>query len=81
MTSGTSATSEGAHGIFSKITFFKLVHSKEKDEACLGFLFKTFTKSVHRVGVSVVNFGTENYKYSNFMFDSTFSMYARKKVE
>ena len=27
-------------GIFSKITFLKSVHSKEKDEACLGFLVK-----------------------------------------
>jgi hypothetical protein len=48
----TSATSEWAQGIFSKITFLKLVHSKEKDEACLGFLVKIFTKSVHRGGVS-----------------------------
>ena len=28
------------------------MHSKEKDEACLGFLVKMFTKSVHRGGVS-----------------------------
>jgi hypothetical protein len=47
----TSATSEGAQGIFSKITSLKSVHSKEKDEACLGFLVKFFTKSVHRGGV------------------------------
>jgi hypothetical protein len=46
----TSATSEGAQGIISKITFLKSVHSKEKDEACLGFLVKIFTKSVHRRG-------------------------------
>ena len=42
---------EGAQWIFSKITFFKSVHSKEKDEACLGFLENIFTKSVHRGGV------------------------------
>ena len=41
-------TSEGAQGIFSKITFLKSVHPKENDEACLGFLVKFFTKSVHR---------------------------------
>ena len=35
----------------SKITFLKSVHSKEKDEACLGFLEEIFTKSVHRGGV------------------------------
>ena len=29
----TSATSEGALGIFSKISFLKSVHSNEKDEA------------------------------------------------
>ena len=34
--------------IFFKSTFLKSVHSKEKDEACLGFLVKNFTKSVHR---------------------------------
>ena len=27
------------------------MHSKEKDEACLGFLEEIFTKSVHRGGV------------------------------
>jgi hypothetical protein len=27
------------------------VHSKEKDEACLGFLVKIFTKSLHKGGV------------------------------
>jgi hypothetical protein len=48
----TSATSEGAQGIFSKITFLKSVHSKEKDKACLDFLVKIFTKSVHRGGVA-----------------------------
>ena len=31
-------TSEGAQGIFSRNTFLKSVHSKEKDEACFGFL-------------------------------------------
>jgi hypothetical protein len=50
LTLATSATSEGAQGIFSKITFLKSVHSKEKDVACLGFLVKIFTKSVHRGG-------------------------------
>ena len=54
LTSATSATSEGAQGIFSKITFLKLVHSKETDEACLGVLVKIFTKSVHRGGVNMV---------------------------
>ena len=34
-----------------RITFLKSVHSKEKDEACLGFLVNIFTKSVHRGGV------------------------------
>ena len=50
-------TSEGAQGIFSKITFLKSVHSKEKDEACLGFLVKIFTKSVHRGGVNLNGHG------------------------
>ena len=47
----TSTTSKGAQGFFLKITFLKLVYSKEKNEACLGFLVKSFTKSVHRGGV------------------------------
>ena len=47
----TSTTSEWAQWIFSKITFLKSVHSKEKNEACLGFLEEIFTKSVHRGGV------------------------------
>ena len=51
MTSATSVTSEGAQEIFSKVTFLKPVHSKEKFEACLGFLAKIFTKSLHRGGV------------------------------
>ena len=38
-------------GIFSKVTFLKSVHSKEKDEACLGVVVKFFTKSLHRGGV------------------------------
>ena len=42
--------------MFSKITFLKSVHSKEKDEACLGFLEEIFTKSVHRGGVSSARF-------------------------
>ena len=36
----TSATSEGAQGISSKITFLKSVCSKEKDEVCHSFLVK-----------------------------------------
>ena len=51
----TSANSERAQGIFSKITFLKSVHSKEKDEACLGFLVKDFTKSFHRGGVNDID--------------------------
>ena len=31
------------------------MHSKEKDEACLGFLEEIFTKSVHRGGVPGLN--------------------------
>jgi hypothetical protein len=54
LTSATSATSEGAQRIFSKVTFLKSVHSKEKDEACLGFLVKVFTESLHRGIVSCV---------------------------
>ena len=53
MTSATSATSEGAQGIFPKVTFLKSVYSKEKYEACLGFLVKIFTKSLHRGGVGL----------------------------
>jgi hypothetical protein len=51
LTSATLATSEGAQGIFSKITFLKSVHSKEKDEVCHSFLVKIFTKSLQRGGV------------------------------
>ena len=51
LTSATSATSEGAQGIFSKITFLKSVRFKEKDEVCYCFLVKIFTKSLHRGGV------------------------------
>ena len=36
------------------MTFLKSVHSKEKDEACLGFLEEIFTKFVHRGGVICV---------------------------
>ena len=50
----TSKTSEGAQEFFSKITFLKSVHSKEKDEACHSFLVKIFTKSVHRGGVEML---------------------------
>ena len=42
--------------MFSKITFLKSVHSKERDEACLGFLVNIFTKSVHRGGVEPVRY-------------------------
>ena len=52
MTSATSATSEGAQGIFSKITFLKSVRSNEKDEVCHSFVVKIFTKSLHRGGVN-----------------------------
>jgi hypothetical protein len=51
LTSATSATSEGAQGNFSKITFLKSVRSKEKDVVCHSFLVKIFTKSLHRGGV------------------------------
>jgi hypothetical protein len=51
----TSATSEGAQGFFSKITFLKLVLSNEKDEVCHSFLVKIFTKSLHRGGVQPKN--------------------------
>ena len=37
---------------FSQITFLKSVHSKEKHEACIGFVVKIFTKSLHRGGVT-----------------------------
>ena len=47
----TSATSEGAQGILSKITFSKSVRSNEKDELCHSFLV-IFTKSLHRGGVA-----------------------------
>ena len=57
----TSMTSEGAKWFFSKITFLKSVHSKEKDEACLGFLVKSFTKSVHRGGVPVLSLEADFY--------------------
>ena len=65
MTSATSATSEGAQGIFSKITFLKSVCSNEKDEVCHSFVVEIFTKSLHRGGVTHFNFfflddGTNN---------------------
>ena len=47
----TSATSEGAQGIFSKIAFLKSVRSNKKNEVCHGFLVNIFTKSLHRGGV------------------------------
>ena len=40
LTSVTSVTSEGAQGIFSKITFLKSVHSKEKMRHVLALLSK-----------------------------------------
>ena len=51
----TTATSEGALGIFSKITVLISVHSNQKDEICHSFLVEIFTKSFHRgeVGISV----------------------------
>ena len=51
MTSATSGTSEGAQGIFSKITFLKSVRSNEKDEVCPSFVVEIFTKYLHRGGV------------------------------
>ena len=33
----TSATSEGAQGIFSKVTFLKSEHSNRKDKVCQNF--------------------------------------------
>ena len=51
LTSATSTSSEGAQGIFSKITFLKSVRSNEKDEVCHSFLVEIFTKSLHRGGV------------------------------
>ena len=53
LTSATSATSEGAQGIFSKVTFMKSVHSNQKDEVCHSFLVEIFTKSLHRGGVKL----------------------------
>ena len=53
LTSVTSATSEGAQGIFSEITFLKSVRSNEKDEVCHSFLVKIFAKSFHRGGVAL----------------------------
>ena len=58
----TSASSEWAQWIFSKITFLKSVHSKEKDEACLGFLEEIFIKSVHRGGVMPIPSITSIFK-------------------
>ena len=52
MTSATSATSEGAQGIFSKITFLKSGRSNKKDEVCHSFVVEIFTKSLHRGGTS-----------------------------
>ena len=49
----TLASSEWAQGIFSKILSLNSVHSKEKDEACFGFLVKFFTKYVDRGGVAI----------------------------
>ena len=60
MTSATSATSEGAQGIFSKITFLKSVRSNEKDEVCHSFVVKIFTKSLHRGGVISVRPNTNS---------------------
>ena len=51
LTSATLASSEGAQGTFSKITFSKSVRSNKKDEVCHSFLVEIFTKSLHRGGV------------------------------
>ena len=52
LTSATSATSERAQGIFSKITFsLSVVCSNKKDEVSHGFLVNIFTISLHRGGV------------------------------
>ena len=51
LTPAISATSEGAQGIFSKITFLKSVRSNGKDEVCHSFVVEIFTKSLHRGGV------------------------------
>ena len=51
LTLATLVTSEGAQGIFSKITFLKSVCSNEKDEVCHSFVVEIFTKSLHRGGV------------------------------
>ena len=45
----TSRISEGAQGIFSKITFLKSGRSNEKDEACHSFLVEIFTKFTEEV--------------------------------
>ena len=39
-------------GNFLKKYIFESVHSKEKEKACLGFLVKFFTKSIHSGGVT-----------------------------
>ena len=48
LTSVTLATSKGAQGFLSKITFLKSVRSNEKDKVCHSFLVQIFTKSLHR---------------------------------
>ena len=47
----TSATSEGAQGIFSKNTFLKSEFSNENDEICHIFEVEIFTKTLLKRGV------------------------------
>ena len=63
LTSATSASSEGAQGIFSKTTFLKSVRSNEKDKVCHNFLVEIFTKSLQRGGViKVINTYNKGWK-------------------
>ena len=47
----------GLREFFQKVSFLNSVHSKEKDEVCLGFLVKIFTKSLRRGGVDNIMVG------------------------
>ena len=80
MTSATSATSEGAQGIFSKITFLKSVRSNEKDEVCHSFLVEIFTKSLHRGGVTNHFSGVSDKQASMLKFPSFFSRSERLDI-
>ena len=77
----TSASSEWAQWIFSKITFLKSVHSKEKDDACLSFLEEIFTKSVHRGGVGLHLFFLSNFLEATFIPDSIAAQTRKLKHE